>query len=320
MYLHKQIKNMSLFNKIKALFETNIMFRQVITNNKDIKFITEEQTKELQKVLLEIMDDIHFVCEKNNLTYYLGGGSALGAVRHKGFIPWDDDMDVIMPREDYDKLPELLNSEFPDKYFFEEIRRNEKYDANFMKVRLKGTLLCELFESDIENAGIFIDINPLENLYDSSLLRKLHGYFCEFLLLICSCVRIKNNAPLIMPYITDSKQIKIVKRKLNLAKLLSFLSLRKWLLFTEKRLSVCKNKNSHFVSIPTGRGHYFGEMQPRKTFEKAVLTEFENRKYYIMSDTNAYLTGLFGADYMTPPPESNRERHAVMALKFPENK
>lgn len=309
---------MSFISKIKSLFETNVMFRQIITNNKDIPFITEDETAKLQQVLLQMMKDIHFVCEKHSLTYFLGGGSCLGAVRHKGFIPWDDDIDLIMPREDYDKFAALLSAEFPDKYFYEEIRINEKYDANFMKIRLKGSLCREIFESDPENAGIFIDINPLENVYDNSLTRKIHGYLCELLLLICSCVRLKNNAPFIKSYITDKKQIGVFKRKLRLAKLLSFFSLRKWLLITEKRLSSCKNTNSSFVSIPTGRKHYFGEMQPRKTFEKAVLTDFEDTKFYIMSGYVSYLTGLFGSDYMTPPPKDKRERHAVTALQFPE--
>lgn len=309
---------MSIVNNIKALFETNVMFRQIIANNKDIRFITDAQTAKLQAVLLKMMKDIHFVCEKYSLTYFLGGGSCLGAVRHKGFIPWDDDIDVIMPRSDYDKLPALLNEEFPDKYFYEEIRINEKYDANFMKIRLKGSVCREIFESDPENAGIFIDINPLENIYDNSVLRKLHGAFCELLLLICSCVRLKDTAPKITPFITDAKQLAVVKRKLRLAKLLSFFSLRKWLLITEKRLSACKNTESAFVSIPTGRRHYFGEMQPRKTFGKAVLTDFEDTHFYIPEGFDAYLTALFGEDYMTPPPENRRERHAVTALEFPE--
>lgn len=314
------MKNMSFVNKIKSLFETNVMFRQIIANNKDIQFITDAQTAELQGVLLKMMKDIHFVCEKYSLTYFLGGGSCLGAVRHKGFIPWDDDMDVIMPRNDYDMLPELLNKEFPDKYFYEEIHINKNYDANFMKIRLKGSLCREIFESDPQNAGIFIDINPLENVYGNSILRKIHGYTCELLLLICSCVRLKGNAPKIKPYINDKKQLGVIKRKLLIAKFLSFFSLRKWLLITEKRLSSCKDKNSVFVSIPTGRKHYFGELQPRNTFAKAVLTEFEDTKFYIMNDFDSYLTGLFGKDYMTLPPENERERHAVTALKFPDNK
>ena len=309
---------MKFLNKLKSMFETNVMFRQIITNNKDIHLITERQTKELQGVLLSMMKDIHFVCEKYSLTYFLGGGSCLGAVRHKGFIPWDDDIDVIMPRTDYDRLPELLNAEFPDKYFYEEIRINEKYDANFMKIRLVGSVCREIFESEPENAGIFIDINPLENVYDNKLARKLHGCVCELLLLICSCVRLKNNASKITPYITEKKQLGVIERKLRLAKLMSFFSLRKWLLITEKNLSRCRNTDSRFVSIPTGRKHYFGEMQPRNTFEKAVLTDFEDTQFYVMSGYKAYLTGLFGEDYMTPPPENSRERHAVTELKFPE--
>ena len=311
---------MSFINKVRSLFETNVMFRQIIANNKDLHFITEEQTAELQKILLQMMKDIHFVCEKYFLTYFLGGGSCLGAVRHNGFIPWDDDIDVIMPREDYDKLPVLLDAEFPEKYFSKEVRLDEKYDANSMKIRLKGSVCRELFESDPENAGIFIDIYPLENVYDNSLVRKLHGYVCELLLLICSCVRLKNNAPLIKPFLTDEKQLAVIERKLRLAKLLAFFPLKKWLLITEKMMSSCKNKNSSFVSIPSGRKHYFGEMQPRSAFSKAVLTDFENTEFYIMQGFDSYLTGLYGEDYMTPPPESGRELHAVTELKFPENK
>ena len=87
---------------------------------------------ELQQVEFDLLKEFIRVCEKHSLTYYLIGGSALGAVRHKGFIPWDDDIDVGMPREDYDKLMSL-HDEFKHPYFLQNFRTDRKYPLNLSK-------------------------------------------------------------------------------------------------------------------------------------------------------------------------------------------
>lgn len=307
----------SIVAKLKGLLETNLVFRSVFANRDDMSVLDDGDIKALQKVLITIMDDIHLVCEKNSLTYFLAGGSALGAVRHGGFIPWDDDMDIIMPRSDYNKLQEAIKKEFPGKYTVQCVSNKTGYDMHSMKIRLNGTVYTELFESEKGTTGVFIDVYPCEDMYDSAFRNKLHGYHCELLMLICSCIKMKKNSSLILPYLTQKEHIKTVKRKVRIGKLLSFKSLQKWLDKTEKTLSKVKNGKSEFVCVPSGVGHYFKETYRRDDFFEPKKIPFDGREYYIMKNPEAYLTGRYGKDYMTPPDEKSRyEHHAVVEFNL----
>ncbi len=304
-------------NRLKTSFETNNMFREVFANHRELCVLTPDDTVRLQQALLEIMDDLDTAFRKYGLTYFLAGGSALGAVRHSGFIPWDDDMDIVMPRRDYDRLNEVLQKEYPGRYWVQDVRVSDRYDVNSAKVRKVGTVCAELFESEPEKAGVFIDIYPLENVYENPVLKKLHGWFGEFLLLVCSCVRMRKNQALILPYLTRKEQIATVRRKVRLGRLFSFLPLRVWLRITERTLSRCKNETGRFVSIPSGRKHYFGEMYTRASFFPPKEVSFGSRRYFVMNEPDEYLTKLYGDDYMTFPAESGRERHAVRKFELP---
>ena len=308
-----------IFNRLKQSFETNTVFRAVFAENKEIFNISPADTVRLQQALTEMLCDIDSVCKKNGLTFFLAGGSALGAVRNGGFIPWDDDIDLIMPRKDYDRFFELFEKDFSHRYWIQNIKRSKKYDVNSAKIRKKGTVCKELFESEPDKTGIFIDVYPLENVYSNPLLKKLHGYFSELMLLICSCVRMRKNKPLILPYLKDKKQIKAVKRKSAIGLLFSFLPLNKWLKLTEKVLSMCKDEKSEFVSIPSGRKHYFGEMYSRKSFFPPKEINFSGHNFYIMNTPEEYLTKLYGKDFMTPPSKENQNHllNKIFPLKSP---
>ena len=110
--------------------------------------LSDKDVHDVQKLLLLIMDDIHDVCTENNLRYVITGGCAIGAVRHKGFIPWDDDIDICLLRKDYDRLPELINKAYPGKYTVQNINTSPDYDLNFMKIRLNGTRFVEPADND----------------------------------------------------------------------------------------------------------------------------------------------------------------------------
>ncbi len=313
----KVIGMIVLLSKLRGLFETNNIFRSVFANRDDMTAVTDSDIKALQGVLIGIMEDIDAVCRKNEITYFLAGGSALGAVRESGFIPWDDDMDIIVPRKDYLRFLECIATEFPDRYTVQCVSFGMGYDMHSAKIRKKGTVYTELFESEKGKTGVFIDVYPLEDTYDSSFRRKLHGYKVEALMLICSCIKMKKNSKLILPYLTEKEHIKAVKRKVRLGKLLSVLPLEKWLKITEKSLSKVKNPESEFVTVPSGVGHYFKETYRRDDFFPAKDISFEGRHFSIMNNPSAYLIGRYGEDYMTPPDEKNRyEHHAVMEFKL----
>ena len=125
----------------------------------------ESTLKKLQGIELIILKDFISLCEKHSLTYYVAGGTAIGAFRHKGFIPWDDDIDVNMPREDYDKFLEIAQTELADKYNVQHIDNTDGYVLTFAKMNLKGTTFIEATDTNrTYEQGIFIDIFPMDKL------------------------------------------------------------------------------------------------------------------------------------------------------------
>ena len=107
--------------------ETTDLFRQDLSRAKGLHQMTDEEVKKVQQVVYSITKDIAAICEENGIPYMLGGGSALGAVRHGGFIPWDDDLDVNVYRKDIDRLVDLIEEKYPDKYFVEMPLRTPGY-------------------------------------------------------------------------------------------------------------------------------------------------------------------------------------------------
>lgn len=274
--------------------------------------LTPDDVHDVQRLLLYIMDDIHEVCRRNNLTYVITGGCAIGAVRYKGFIPWDDDIDICLLRSDYEKLPTLIRAAFPGKYTVQEISSCPGYDLNFMKIRLNGTYFVEPADNDKENAGLFIDVFPIENVRRSRIGQTWQGLISDGLQFICSCVRIKDKYARMKPIIDADPQLgSVLRRKKAIGTLFSFRSLDKWLKTTEKGLGQCKDSESALIAIPVGRGHFRGERYPRKWFFEPVLMQYEDREYYFPRKIDKYLSQLYG-DYMKIPDATDREHHTIM--------
>lgn len=123
------------------------------------------KTKELWAVMLDLLAELDRVCKKHNLSYFVNGGTLIGAVRHHGFIPWDDDLDVIMPRKDYDKLMEIGPKEFRNPYFLQNKYSEPNAPCFFAKIRNSNTTAFnydELYSIMDYNKGVFIDIFPLD--------------------------------------------------------------------------------------------------------------------------------------------------------------
>ena len=298
------------------MFNTHEQFKANAGSNKKLYELTDRDIADIQNVLLSVEDDIAKFCEKYHLTYFLSGGSALGAIRHKGYIPWDEDLDMVMPRKDYDFFAKNFEKEYGAKYFVQEIHKSPKYDLNFMKVRLKGTVFEEVFDPETDKAGLFVDIFPIENTYDSALKKRVHGIVSEGLLLICSCVRMRSKYKRVMHYYGDDAGLaKAVKLKNFLGMFFSFLPLRKWLLITDHWMSRCKDENSKQMTIPTGRGHFWGELYQREIIFPAQKIQFEDREYMTFHKVKEYLRILYG-DYMQIPPEDKRERHSVVKFQL----
>lgn len=123
-----------------------------------------KETRPAQLIMLDILKQVRTICEKHNIKYWIDAGTLLGCVREGGFIPWDDDLDIAMLREDYDKFKEIAQKELPEGYFFQTKETDQDYIHNFAKIRKEGTLLIETGEKYPEkyHQGIFIDIFPFD--------------------------------------------------------------------------------------------------------------------------------------------------------------
>ena len=131
---------------MKENLATFFLLKEVQARSPLTHYVSDEELKIIQKELVIIMDEIHQFCEDNNITYFLGGGAALGAVRHKGFIPWDDDIDIFMPRKDYNRFREIFCKEKRDRYYMQDVIMDKRYNSFLMKVRRKGTVYRELVD------------------------------------------------------------------------------------------------------------------------------------------------------------------------------
>ncbi len=159
-------------NFINIIFWLIIGYGLVICKrDEDIRYQEVTDIREIQQMELGIMEYIHEVCQKIGVKYFLAYGSLIGAVRHKGFIPWDDDMDICMLREDYEKLQDYLIAHPDNRYEVMSYKNNLNYVYPFMKVQDNQTYLLEEDVRIDSNMGIYVDIFPVDGYEDDSVFK-----------------------------------------------------------------------------------------------------------------------------------------------------
>ena len=142
--------------------------------------LTQEMLRQLHSIELEMLLEVDRICKENEINYTIIGGTLLGAVRHRGFIPWDDDADIAMLRPEYEKFCLIVDEKLDNtKFYFQNMERTEGYRWGYAKLRRKGTLfLRENQEYMKYEQGIFLDIFPIDGTPDNSVLRKIHKFRC----------------------------------------------------------------------------------------------------------------------------------------------
>ncbi|MBO4484443.1 MAG: LicD family protein [Lachnospiraceae bacterium] len=275
----------------------------------------KEELIRAQKVMLGILCDVDELCKKNNIQYFLDGGTMLGAVRHQGFIPWDDDLDIGMLREHYERFLSIASKELPDVYFVQEWKDDSEYGFWFAKVRLKGTVFRE--KNGLKNAKhneFFIDVFPYDNYPDSEKERNEVSRKIEF----CKrCLLAKTNY-----------SVWYVGGRFSLRRFLLYKFLKAGLLFYPKQKLINKfnSISQKYNSIQTKCVYPQGNSKSgkfhldRKYFNGFSDAEFEMRKFPILNHYDEFLKTLYG-DYMTLPPlEERYNRHNVIEIVFPDYK
>ena len=292
------------------------IFKNLSSNEKsNLIKLNEEQLKKVQKVVLSIADDIIKLCDENNINYHLTGGTALGAVRHRGFIPWDDDMDIDIEEKDYNRLIKLIREKFGDKYYIHYPYNKEGFSTFSTHIISKDTIFRGSNDPKREQCGVTFDIVVIQNTFNNKILRNIHGFISLALGFIASCRKFARYRKHYLEIAQGNKEAtKVFKTKIFIGTLFSFLTLRRWNILFTKWNGICKNQNSKYVTVPGGRKHFFGELRERKGFCDYTLMDFEGRNWKVPKEYDKYLTQMYG-DYMKIPDEEHREQHVVLEFK-----
>ncbi len=277
--------------------------------------LDEQQLLELQKVLNSILFDITDLCEELDIEYTLGGGTLLGAVRHHGFIPWDDDVDLNMPRADYERFIPAFRERYQDRYWVHTPGSSRDYPLLLSRIVKKDTSVRTREDFGTDEFGAFVDLFVIENTYDNAILRALHGFGCYASGFLVSCRKFfRDRKPLMqLAESTGSRHLKTVFRiKIALGALLLPWSLETLTAAGDRWNGRCRNVHSRYVTVPTGRKLFFGELCDRTEMLPTVREVYEGRSLRVPADTEGYLHRLYGDYHRIPAPEE-REQHVFMA-------
>lgn len=272
-----------------------------------LKVLTEEQLRELHSLLLEIMDDILAVCKENGLKFILIGGSAIGALRSGGIIPWDDDIDIAMPRDDFERFCIIVRERYGEKYSMLHPQDKNNYGRVIPKIRLKGTEYRTILEQDLDDCGVFIDIYTIENVPDNLVARMLQGIVAMGFGFALSCRRLYRGRKW-FGQLTGGLSFRV---KCAIGFCLSFAGYETWARWTDYWNSRCKDENSKYVSIPTDCRYYFGEINLRSVLCETREVPFEGRMCPVPKEADSYLREIYG-DYMQIPPVEKQERNCYL--------
>ncbi len=243
----------------------------------------------IQQLMLKVILEIDTICKKHGIKYFLGGGTLLGAIRHQGFIPWDDDADIMMLRKDYDRFVQVASHDLPD-YLQLQTAKTDKNNHFFSKIRIKNTICATEFTKKLTdiNVGLFVDIFPHDYTANSKFGQRVHQ---NLTVLTRSLVYNKWNDT----YVHGDGSHKLYRFFASVLKTVLPMRFLEWLQF--KVIEHYKNKkNRKFLYDGMGQNLKKGPF-PKEWLEEAIYVPFESVKLPVPKEYDKYLKHLYG-DYM----------------------
>lgn len=256
----------------------------------------EVDLNKYHSILLKTMKVFHSFCEGNGLTYSISGGTMLGAVRHGGFIPWDDDIDVMMPRPDYNRFLELTAKVFVNGYTVISQYNTTNYRMPFAKIMDLNSTVIPLKENKDCPYGVFIDVFPVDGVTENEYFSKknLKKYYrtMAYAASLYNGSHCKNLQSII---------IHLIAR-------LSFKSSQQFLIECDSIAQKYGYDTSPYLGQYFSVYSHYKEMYPRDVFDETEIIDFEGIEVRCIKQRDKYLTIMYG-DYMTPPPPEKRVTH-----------
>ncbi len=265
--------------------------------------LNDKMLRQLQMIQLEMLVEVDRICKKQGIKYNIIAGTLLGAIRHGGYIPWDDDADVAFLRPEYERFREACITELDKtRFIFQDHRNTKGYRWGYGKLRRKNTLFLREFQEHMPYMqGVFIDIFPLDGVPDNYILRSMKNFECF-------CVR----------KILWSKVGKMAEKdfcKRQIYKALDKIPERYIFRYYHSMICKANKKRTRMVRVlmfPTPNSEYG---YYRNWYENSKETVFEGRIFQGIKDYDSYLSFKFG-DYMKLPPEEKRKVHPVSRIRL----
>ena len=248
--------------------------------------IDNKNLRDAQLIMLETLIEVDRICKKYNIKYWLVSGTLLGAVRHKGFIPWDDDLDICMPVEDYDKFLQIAPKELPDYLFVQTKKTDKYYKRDFAKVRSSKGKIVEKIEKDNEryNQGIYIDIFPNITIKNTFIYRNLHKILLKL-------------------------KLKIAEQILDLNRFQKNF-IRNFFISLTRSLHQGWNLNKDLLVVRSAEFAEYNFFIPLNELFPLKELEFEGYKFFAPKNEDFYLKVLYGDTYLNLPPVRERKPHS----------
>ena len=268
---------------------------------KQLKYLMDDTVRnKLREVQISILDEIVRICEENGLRYCLTGGTCLGAIRHEGYIPWDDDIDIVMPRADFQSFIKITTEAGPGDFFLDYYMSNPRYGHCFAKYCKSNTLFIEPIGL---KQAIYVDIYVQDKVPSPSYSE--HSFIPKLIHKIDALTTVRREG--LNGRDTLTKVIYYITRWVPV----------KWLFVLENKLMMrFENTDCKYYLNFGGSPYHMVEMTiPISDFEPYVQKLFEGKMYNVPKNWDLYLTRGYG-DYMTLPPENQRVTHYPKFICF----
>lgn len=268
--------------------------------------ICQYDIKEVQNKLLEILIEVDRICRKHNIKYSLEGGTLLGAIKYKGFVPWDDDIDIVMERYEYERFLKVCKTELKKDFFLQNNRRVKHFPLSYTKIHMRGTLYVQESTQHLKiHQGLFIDIFPLDKIYKPTLRLQvaLVGAFTGARSIKLSKIYKKKEV------ITKNKF------KLLIYHILALFPLW-WINFSIDML--CKMFNclpSKYVYEVCNPNRNFKPLN-RRVYQELTQVEFMGLQFFASKHYKKFLKSRFGDIRKLPPKEKRFPSHRIIKCKL----
>lgn len=274
---------------------------ETVVNVIDEDAMDYKMLEQMHKIAFQIVCDVDDFCRENNITYYLSGGSCLGAVREHGFIPWDHDADLMMPRKDYERFLVSFAERFKGKYKVGSLHTDENWLRQYSKIWDVNTRLQEKVFNE-EERGISIDIFPIDGLPESAIARKIYYLRTKFYFKLRKLMSRKEVNP--------KSKFKFIKKLI--IKKGGRAGSRKYAFKLENMAKKYDFDTSKYVGVSMACHYWDKETIERKYMSEPVYVTFEGRELPVVNGYDKYLTNLYG-DYMKVPEDAVERQRKFMA-------